>query len=397
MLLSTISLIWVLFYIYKVKALVKHKDQTGFARSKGHKGFTLEKLVAVGGVCIHAGSLASSSMVEEEQYTFHFLVSTLSIALLRRTLQLQVPKEIVSTWHLWKQPAVYHSTRDKKVPDRLHQPAPEQEQILGTKTSTEAPHSEGDSRCSIRAQILAIGLVLSAGRLLRAWHRSGVNWTHLPDIAKWLDEANSKIPLTIRYTALCFVAILGSLTILLPSPEELLRRWMVLCMSISAALIFMYVKSTTTGRTANADTVANLAARTVFGVLGGTSLLAFIAFPWVVPLPQRSFNTEEKSVSSRDEKKSTDIRAKFDDSGEDSALETGIQSAIESVGRVLISCWCLLQLLLQQSVNAGPIALLMVQLLAILTFFRRRGTQHDSWLPVFFHLSRFCCPFGVPL
>jgi len=53
---------------------------------RNHTG-NLEKIIAIFGICIHVLSLGSSSLVEEEQYTWYFLLSTLCITLIHRTCQ----------------------------------------------------------------------------------------------------------------------------------------------------------------------------------------------------------------------------------------------------------------------------------------------------------------------
>lgn len=260
-----------------------------------------EEWMAAGGICLHAGSLASSSFVEEEQYTYHFLVSTLFLILLRRAFQQT------------------HSGKTLK-------------------------------------KEIAVSVVLLCGRLLRAWHRSGVNWAHLPDIAKWLDTVDVQIPTASRYAALVFVT--ASSCVLVLSRRHLLRKLLACCLCLSATLIFVYVDSesgqvpTLFGSASYPDQVPTLLARSVFGNLVATAALAITLLPWIEPL------------------------------GEEFPLEAGVSSALQSTGRVLISCWCLLQLLLQQSVNAGPVALLLIQLLAAIVFFKQSGNNHSLWFQV---------------
>lgn len=52
------------------------------------------------------------------------------------------------------------------------------------------------------------------------------------------------------------------------------------------------------------------------------------------------------------------------------------------IGWAYIFCWCLLQLLLQQPINAMPILLLLVQILTSLLHFSYSGLHHKEWVEV---------------
>lgn len=345
MLLSPILLFWTLLVLYKAKS-----RRTGAKTNSSSFGdFSFQKLIAVGGVCIHAGSLASSSFVEEEQYLYHFLVSTLSVGFLRHALQ--QPRQLFQGLTQRQVQAVEGGKTSKKD--------------TGDKVSC------GDGDNAVR--VLAVVMILLCGRVLRAWHRSGVNWTHLPDIAKWLDTVDVQIPILLRYAALVFATASSCLLILSPSRRHLLRKLLACCLCLSATLIFVYVDSesdqvpTLFGSTSYPDQVPTLLARLVFGILGSTAVLAVTLLPWIEPL---GWDRGKTTVCFPKRK------------WEDFPVETGVSSALQSTGRVLISCWCLLQLLLQQSVNAGPVALLLIQLLATIVFFRPRGNNHELWFQV---------------
>ena len=326
MLLSLVLLFWTLLILNKAKSRSTQAKST----SSRLGDISFEKMIAVGVVCIHAGSLESSSFVEKEQYTYHFLVSTLSVIFLR---------------HAFQQP----------LRDLQERP------VEGRKTSKDfaekASCGEGDNAVTV----LAVVVILLCGRVLRAWHRSGVNWAHFPDIAKWLETVDKQIPTALRYVALVFTTASSSLLIL--SRQHRLRKLLACCLCLSAASIFVYVDSvsghvpTLFGSTSYPDQVPILLARFVFGILGSTVVLAVTLLPWIEPLGGK-----------------TTCFPKW----EEFPVETGISSALQ----VLISCWCLLQLLLQQSVNAGPVALLLIQLLAAIVFFRKSGNKHGLWFQV---------------
>lgn len=348
MLLSPILLFWTVLSLYKAKSRRK-QQKTGFSNFNILGEFSFEKLIAVGGVCIHAGSLASSSFVEEEQYTYHFLVSTLSVVFLRHALQ---------------QPRIEKDTFGKL--------------------------SSGGGGKTV--SVLAVAVILLCGRLLRAWHRSGVNWTHLPDIAKWLETVDVHIPITLRYAALLFTTTSSCLLILSPSRRYLLRKLIACFLCLSATLIFVYVDSqseqvpTLFGSTSYPDHVPTLLARLVFGTLGITAVLAVTLLPWIEPLWWNGDQTAA-CYPSQEMKKVWD----------GFPVETGVSSTLQSTGRALLPCWCLLQVLLQQPINAVPVSLLLVQLLATVVFFRQKGNKYELWFQVsnfFNNVSVFYYHFG---
>ncbi|KAH9545771.1 hypothetical protein CY35_12G063800 [Sphagnum magellanicum] len=420
MLFSTIILIWTLFFInnfisssgvQELQPDILHPRRTGGCAS-------VEEIFALGGIFIHAFSLASSSLVEEEQYTWHFLLSSLTLAFIRQTLQ--------------SNPSLGNSKgQDFEMlqPDLLLFQG--EKDANGLLKETEGDGLYSDFRTPTESlthtefcwtftlEIFPLLLILTTGRLLRAWHRSGVNWTYLPDIAKWLDEGNPAISSTLTYVSLCFVSIVGSGLVLFPLPKQLLRQAIVVCLGVATILISLYKKLAISGGSVNVDHLPTLIARVVFGVLSFTSVSAFVCFPWVVPLPPRSATAQSgcpmhvenvndgdqqqdqsllqsqelqrSCVTTADEKlrdfPNEDMYTAFvNKTGEQQwdavVLEAGVQSALDSIGKVLISCWCLLQLLLQQSVNAGPVALLFLQLLIVVHYLHQTRLRHSYWLSV---------------
>ncbi|CAK9199286.1 unnamed protein product [Sphagnum jensenii] len=370
MLFSTIVLIWTLFFINNFmssSSVQELQPDTLHPRRTGGSA-SVEEIFALGGIFIHAFSLASSSLVEEEQYTWHFLLSSLSLAFIRQTLQSN-PSSCDSKGQDFEmlQPDLLLFQGEKDVNGLLKET--EGDGLNSDfRTPTESlTHTE--FYWTFTLEIFPLLLILTTGRLLRAWHRSGVNWTYLPDIAKWLDEGNPAISSTLTYVSLCFVSIVGSGLVLFPLPKQLLRQAIVVCLGVATILISLFKKLAISGGSVNVDNLPTLIARVVFGVLSFTSVSAFVCFPWVVPLPPRSATTQS-GCPMREQRWDAVV------------LEAGVQSALDSIGKVLISCWCLLQLLLQQSVNAGPVALLFLQLLIVVHYLRQTRLRHSYWLSV---------------
>ncbi|KAL3845136.1 hypothetical protein ACJIZ3_002539 [Penstemon smallii] len=103
-------------------------------------------------------SMGSSSMVEEEQYIWHFMTSSLYLILLRRAIQ---------------------------------------------------------SKASHYHQIYSVITVLLCGRVLRGWHQGGVNWSYLPDISKFLEQSGTlhikslQLLSTILVISTCLLVLLA--------------------------------------------------------------------------------------------------------------------------------------------------------------------------------------------
>ncbi|KAH9664388.1 GPI ethanolamine phosphate transferase 2 [Citrus sinensis] len=102
----------------------------------------LDEIFVLGVILILVISMASSSMVEEEHYIWHFMTSSLFLILLRKTVQLLPAQNSLSK---------------------------------GTK--------------NFKFQMCSVFVLLISGRILRGCHQGGVNWTHLPDISKWLENS----------------------------------------------------------------------------------------------------------------------------------------------------------------------------------------------------------------
>ncbi|MCO5559991.1 hypothetical protein L7F22_013595 [Adiantum nelumboides] len=70
--------------------------------------------------------------------------------------------------------------------------------------------------------------------------------------------------------------------------------------------------------------------------------------------------------------------------------------SVNFIGKVSISCWCLLQLLLQQPVNSVPVLLLLLQLICCLIFFKLSGSTVDFWMrPVTLYVMGSSGHFGM--
>ncbi|XP_078444467.1 alkaline-phosphatase-like family protein isoform X3 [Wolffia australiana] len=145
-------------------------------------------------VMIHLSSLASSSFVEEEQYTWHFLASTLYLIFLFMKIHS----------YLIRSPKATTRTRD------------------------------GLSIC-------AIIFILVSMRIVRAWHQGGVNWVHLPDISKSIEKAGMPVMKRLQISSLAFLACFSSLAIFFSKSRVVYGRLLITSHLISYLAVLFHV------------------------------------------------------------------------------------------------------------------------------------------------------------
>eukprot|EP00250_Pteridium_aquilinum_P020571 c24867_g1_i1 orf=246-3212(+) len=322
--------------------------------------FKPENWIAFAGVCGHALSFNSSSLVEEEQFTLHFLVVTLWCLFARKICQKRWCHEPVlcqsfkAWWNLL--PSLRRCMKEGKNAD-------------GDAFETRDP-----SACdrTMLAQAVAIILILITARVLRGWHRSGVNWAHLPDVAKWLEKMGPSTLLATQLVSLIVVTIISCWLVLEQAPWVLMQRVVAGTFLLAAFLIAWYKARTWGGTGSLVDGISIKIAQLVYIVLGGTTLTVLLFTPVFV-------------CSSVTRRQGSILMSNYSFLKVESAR--GHQMCLNFIGKVFISCWCLLQLLLQQPVNSVPVLLLLLQLISCLVFFNLSGSTLDSWLKV---LTLYC-------
>ncbi|KAL5714263.1 hypothetical protein ACHQM5_016248 [Ranunculus cassubicifolius] len=228
-------------------------------------------------VLVFVSSMGSSSMVEEEQYTVHFMTTTLYLLFLRKSFQ---------------------SSRKYSQP-------------------------------------LSIVLVLTLGRILRGWHQGGVNWVHLPDIAKWLDKAGPHITKSIQIISGFLVIILSFFTLYV---SRLKRTFLTVMVQVSLFGLGLLVMVHVVGYQEH-----TLVIQTVYTSLIMIAMIVAIGSPWVMPISRAS---------------------------------------LFLIGWTYITCWCLLQILLQKPTHAMPTVLLLLQIFASLFYFSVGNLCHKQWVEV---------------
>ncbi|VVB10657.1 unnamed protein product [Arabis nemorensis] len=230
-------------------------------------------------------SMGSSSMVEEEHYIWHFMVSTFYLLLLFKTAK--------------------------------------------SFSFSKGMNILGDYKvCSVFS-------LLISGRLLRGWHQGGVNWTYLPDISKWLEQVGSGYVKWIQLISNFLVIGLGLFTLFRTGTKRNSVRILALGCSTCGFLVLLHAMRYQDDMfEVSADYGATVTAKVIYLLLSISAIGAALVMPW-------SMLNKDKS----------------------SLAETG--DCLYFIGSGYILCWCLLQLLLQQPINSGPILLLLIQILAI--------------------------------
>ncbi|KAL3701112.1 hypothetical protein R1sor_019134 [Riccia sorocarpa] len=323
----------------------------------------LLKLVAIGEVCLHSASFGSSSFVEEEQFTWHFMLSTLFVVLLRDSCQQFNPGNklrIVGSGSSNRVPAGRHKTIESQSGGQF--------QATTSKRTVK--------------EVLQICLLLTFARTLRSWHRSGVNWAHLPDVAKTLENSHPAVTACIR--AACLLIITMLCRWLVPkSLPRFVRRVTKACLTLTAVLIYIYytcdfLRAAAISEAWRIEPWATISAQGIYLLLGATFLSAFTLFPWLIIC-----NSGTESPSRFQEKEGAFyVMSLQEEPGTEFFLENGVRRSMDAVGTVFVSCWCLLQLLLQQPVNAAPLTILLLQLLLTVTLFRTAQGSFPRWTSV---------------
>ncbi|XP_048128451.1 GPI ethanolamine phosphate transferase 2 isoform X3 [Rhodamnia argentea] len=331
MLLSCLIFLGLVFHMNK--ALYLREDHHLSSSKKYAFSWHLDEIFLVGATLIHVISMGSSSMVEEEQYIWHFVSSTFYLLLIRKTAQ-TIPT------------------------DR-------------TQSSLFLPMSQNRK---INYPIISIFSVLVSGRILRAWHQGGINWANLPDISKWLKLAGHEYVKQLRLLA-CLLVIILSIYVL---SFLWTRRKMVLVVGFSffipGLMVLKYIMSheDDTSGSFTYNYSSTISAQKIYGVLGALTVVAVASVPWLIHI------STSKACSNGDICLSTSV---YHDVLNLSLLKE-MRDSFYVIGWAYIFCWCLLQLLLQQPTNSLPVFLLLVQIYASMLHSFSAVPAHKHWIEV---------------
>ncbi|XP_043805495.1 GPI ethanolamine phosphate transferase 2 isoform X2 [Manihot esculenta] len=289
----------------------------------------LEEGFILGVVLILVMSMGSSSMIEEEQYIWNFVICTLYLLLLRKAVQSPSGRS-------------------------------------GSALLLKAQNRRSD------VQVCAILLLLISARILRGWHQGGVNWTHLPDISKWLEQGGSNTIRLVQLTSGLLMMSLGLFALFLFVSKTKLVQVVGFFFLISGFLVLWHIMEYQDNALVSSNYRATLLAQIIYATLGIGTVGTVIALPWLMPIQISSACSKHKTNSSTSV--SFDIQYKFP------LVELRDSSYL--IGLVYMLCWCLLQLLLQQPINSMPIFLLLMQILTNMLYCSYNRPQNKEWLEV---------------
>ena len=148
----------------------------------------LDEVFILTGIFLYVISLGSSSFVEEEQYTWNFLTSTLYLIFLIKTVQAMLKGS---------NSVLVHRAEEKRFDGNNFSYASSYELTPGKR--------DGYKLCTIL-------IVLVAGRVIRVWHQGGINWVHFPDISKLLAQADFYCKVSSDFLSSCSCGIVFSFT-----------------------------------------------------------------------------------------------------------------------------------------------------------------------------------------
>lgn len=295
----------------------------------------LDEVFILTGIFLYVISLGSSSFVEEEQYTWNFLTSTLYLIFLIKTVQSMLKGSSSTLVH-----------------------RAEGESSDGNKELTPGKR-DGYKLCTVL-------IVLVAGRVIRAWHQGGINWVHFPDISKLLAQADSSIVKFLQTISVLAVVALYSVSLMLlrARSKVLIGVWLSHISCGLLVLLHIWEDQINTTLPINHSTTST--ARLFYAIASVSISATLLASPWIFPV----YSTEAKPASSSDSNPVKDTDS------------CGISNSVFLTGITYTMFWCLLQLLLQQPINAIPLLLIFLQTVSSVAHFSLDKTLHKQWVQV---------------
>ncbi|KAK6923831.1 GPI ethanolamine phosphate transferase 2, C-terminal [Dillenia turbinata] len=297
-----------------------------------NQGWHLDKFFAIFVILMLVICMGSSSLVEEEQYIWHFATTTMHFLLLHETIQSSLGG------------------------------------TAGSSISFTKGKGEKNNGCF---QLCCIFTLLICGRILRGWHQGGVNWSHLPDIARWLEQDCGDHVKSIQLVSGLFVISLSFIAMYL---SRLKRIVVVLFDSIFAVCGFLVLRHLTShkGNSFTAfDDDSTMPVQIIYVTLLILTVCILTIVPWLLPL-------WNPNISSSHDCPLTSIIVDI----EQKSLQIITRGFAYIIGWTYIVCWCLLQLLLQQPINSVPISILLLQISIIIFYFHHGELHHEQWVEV---------------
>lgn len=298
--------------------------------SNGILPWHLDEVFSLAVIFILVISMGSSSMVEEEQYIWHFLISTLNMLLLRKTVQFFQKGSACDSFTLLN----------------------------------------GHGRICLRAS--SIFTLLICGRILRGWHQGGVNWTYLPDISKWLEQSESDLQL-IQLASVFLTIIFSLLSLSLLGRRTKIVLVVGFNFLMSGLLVLHHIVKSEHNASLPSNNAATSLAQMIYATLGVTTVGTVLAVPWIMPI-QLSETCSSYHNSSISHPSKIGSESQYPE----------LRDSLYIIGCVYVGSWCLLQLLLQQPINSAVMLLILMQILASFLFFSQGMLQRKQWVEVNF-------------
>ncbi|XP_022133279.1 GPI ethanolamine phosphate transferase 2 isoform X2 [Momordica charantia] len=296
--------------------------------SNGILPWHLDEVFSLAVIFILVISMGSSSMVEEEQYIWHFLISTLNMLLLRKTVQFFQKGSACDSFALLN----------------------------------------GHGRICLRAS--SIFTLLICGRILRGWHQGGVNWTYLPDISKWLEQSESDLQL-IQLASVFLTIIFSLLSLSLLGRRTKIVLVVGFNFLMSGLLVLHHIVKSEHNASLPSNNAATSLAQMIYATLGVTTVGTVLAVPWIMPI-QLSETCSSYHNSSISHPSKIGSESQYPE----------LRDSLYIIGCVYVGSWCLLQLLLQQPINSAVMLLILMQILASFLFFSQGMLQRKQWVEV---------------
>lgn len=341
MLISCFLLLILLFFLLKEVYFTQTESCSQLKEAR--RSCYIDEIFVFIGIIIHVLSFASSSMVEEEQYTWHFLTSTMHLLFLFSAIQL-----------LFKRQA--SKRRGEEL--TLHQSS--------ISVASSIPMITNENY-----KISFVLVVLFCARILRGWHQGGVNWVYLPDVSKLLVQAGSFIIKILHIISLLTVMILSLFALSMVKLKKGLVFLVSVSHFVSGYLVLLHIIESQSNNMVLMNQSTASIAQILYINIGSTVMLTLLASPWVIPIPcQETQMMTQTSLNFH----STNMRS--------DSLLLGFQDCTYMIGTTYVASWCLLQLILQQPINAIPVLLIFLQLLGCIIYFSIGRSHHKQWVEV---------------
>ncbi|KAM0912167.1 hypothetical protein ACQ4PT_012881 [Festuca glaucescens] len=338
MIISCFSLAGIIFCVFegKSQSQVEHSSECDL-----NKHWHLDEAFILMGIFLYVASLGSSSFVEEEQYIWHFLTSTLYLIFLIKTVQSML-KDSNSTLVQRAEAEILHRNNSYLTSYKLT-PG----QLVGRKLYT-------------------ILIILVAGRILRAWHQGGINWVHFSDISKILTQCDPSIVKSLQIISVLVVMVLYAVSLNLLRTRRMLVIGLWLSHLSCGLLVMLHIwKSQVNTSVLMNHSTTSIAQ--IFYVIASISITCTVLLsPWIFPI--HSKEAEPTSSSGFNPQKAIHLH--------------GINHSVFLTGITYTMFWCLLQLLLQQPINAIPVLLILLQLISSVIHFSLNKSLHRQWVQV---------------